>query len=215
MRALLTGFAPFPGVPVNASMRLVRELEAAAKGVFPDTTLSVAVLPTEWLAAPRQLEILIEQARPDLLLHFGVSNGARGFELELRGQNRCVLEPDAAGSLPAAEALDAGGPEVMRVTVPVARIVFRLRQRGIPAFLSHDAGGYLCNATLYHSLAKARHAPGRRVGFIHIPAGLANPATNRLGRASACPLTWSQAIDGGLEILAACLNRSGLPARPR
>jgi len=47
--------------------------------------------------------------------------------------------------------------------------------------------------------------PGRRVGFIHIPASLAKPEGAR--RPGACPLNWAQAMEGGLEILAACLNR--------
>ena len=173
MRVLLTGFAPFPGVPINASMRLVPELVAAAKRRFPGTTVSAGLLPTEWVAAPRQMEVLLAEVKPDLLLHFGVSSRARGFEIELRGQNRCDQQPDAIGGLPSSSAVHADGPNFMRASLPVAYIVSRLRRRGIRAFASRDAGGYLCNATLYNSLAKARGVPGRRVGFIHLPASLA------------------------------------------
>jgi pyroglutamyl-peptidase len=207
MRVLLTGFAPFPGVPVNATMALVPQLADRAKSHFPGTKLSAGVLATEWLAAPRQLDILLAQARPDLILHFGVSGRARGFEIELRGQNRCLPAADAGGALPVSAAVRADGPEILRVSLPVNYLVARLRRRGIPAFVSRDAGGYLCNATLYHSLAAARAQPGRRVGFIHIPASLAWPTAAGRGRSGACPLTWAQALEGGLEILAVCLNR--------
>jgi len=205
MRVLLTGFAPFPGVPVNASVRLVRELVEAARRRFPGTKVSAGVLPTEWQAAPRQLEILLAETRPDLLLHFGVSSRARGFEIEQRGLNRCQLQLDAAGALPASIAVREGGPDSMPTSLPVSYIVARLRRRGIRAFASRDAGGYLCNATLYASLERARSVPGRRVGFIHIPASLAKPEGAR--QPGACPLNWAQAMEGGLEILAACLNR--------
>jgi pyroglutamyl-peptidase len=94
----------------------------------------------------------------------------------------------------------------VKTSLPVQHIVARLRVRGIPAFVSRDAGGYLCNATLYHSLGRAREAPGRRVGFIHIPATLGRSGAANRGRVGACRLTWEQASAGGLEILAACLG---------
>src|SRR5262245_27747504 len=211
MRVLLTGFAPFPGVPVNATMALVPQLADRAKCRFPGARLIAGVLPTEWEAAPRQMETLLAQASPDLILHFGVSSRARGFEIEQRGQNRCLLAPDAGGAFPPSPAVRAGGPEILRASLPVYYIVARLRRRGIAAFASRDAGGYLCNATLYNSLATARAQPGRRVGFIHLPASLARPAVT--GRSGTCPLTWAQALEGGLEILAACLNRFAVSRR--
>src|SRR5262245_34574538 len=199
MRVLLTGFAPFPGVPVNASVRLVRELVEAARRRFPGTKVSAGVLPTEWQAAPRQLEILLAESRPDLLLHFGVSSRARGFEIEQRGLNRCQLPVDAAGALPASIAVREGGPDSMPTSLPVSYIVARLRRRGIRAFASRDAGGYLCNATLYASLERARSVPGRRVGFIHIPASLAKPEGAR--QPGACPLNWRRRMRAGLRTL--------------
>jgi pyroglutamyl-peptidase len=211
MRVLLTGFASFPGVPVNATMTLVPQLAAAAKPRFPGVKLVAGVLPTEWLAAPRQMELLLAQARPDFILHFGVSARARGFEVEQRGQNRCLPAADAGGAFPVSPAVRPGGPEMLRASLPVNYIVARLRRKGIPAFASRDAGGYLCNATLYNSLATARAQPGRRVGFVHVPASLARPAVAGRQTSGACPLTWAQALEGGLEILAACLSRFAAP----
>ncbi len=101
-----------------------------------------------------------------------------------------------------------GGAEHIAASLPVQHIVSRLRRRGIPAFVSRDAGGYLCNATLYHSLACGRDAPGRRVGFIHIPATLGRPGAANRGRVGASRLSWEQAQTGGLEILSTCLGRA-------
>ena len=61
----------------------------------------------------------------------------------------------------------------------------------MPVSLSNDAGGYLCNAVLYHAL----HAIGSaghpcRAGFIHLPVDLSQP-----------PLTFDDAIAGALEII--------------
>jgi len=217
---LVTGFGPFPGVPVNATMQLLPELLRAAPRHFPDVHLAGEVLPTEWAAAPRRLERLLAEIEPDLALHFGVSSRARGFEIETRAQNACSASVDAAGLAPPGTAIDASGPDFLGAGLPAQYIVTRLRRRGIAAFVSRDAGAYLCNATLYHSLGQARRAPGRRVGFVHVPASLARPGGSNRGRAGACPLTWEQTLEGALEILAACLGRpqreaSAVQAAPR
>jgi pyroglutamyl-peptidase len=210
---LITGFGPFPGVPVNATMRLVPELAQAGVRRFAGVRIATAVLATEWAAAPRRLEALLEEIEPDLVLHFGVSSRARGFEVEARAQNACMQSPDAAGALPPGGAVRDGGPEFIAATLPVRHIVARLRRRGIPAFVSRDAGGYLCNATLYHSLRCARDRPGCRVGFVHIPATLGRPGAANRGRVGGRTLTWEQTHVGGLEILAACLRLPPPPAR--
>jgi pyroglutamyl-peptidase len=203
-RVLITGFGPYPGVPVNASMVLSAELAARVPRLFPGVDLTTAVIATEWFAAPQRLDRLLAESRPDVALHFGVSPRARGFELELRARNACSAVPDASGALPPDDKCDARGAEHLPVSLPVRHIAQRLRRIGIPAFLSRDAGAYLCNAALYHSLRLARVAPRRRVGFIHIPAAL---APGGLCRPGPFPLGWDATILGALEILAGCLAR--------
>jgi pyroglutamyl-peptidase len=212
---LITGFGPFPGVPVNATMRLLPELARAAPKLFPDVQFAIEVLPTEWAAGPRRLQQVLAQVEPDIALHFGVSARARGFEIEQRARNACAATPDASGALPSGAALHACGAEHLAASLPVRHIVARLRRAGIPAYVSRDAGTYLCNAALYRSLecAKDEAAAGRRVGFVHIPATLARPGGPNRGRTGACPLTWDEAVVGALEILAACLGRPSPGAR--
>ncbi len=209
---VVTGFGPFPGVPVNATMRLVPELAQVAASAFPDVRIVTEVLATEWLSAPQRLDRLLAEIAPDIVLHFGVSSRARGFEIETRARNYCQPSPDASGLLPPAPSLREGGAEAMAASLPVQHLVARLRRRGIAAFVSRDAGAYLCNALLYHSLCCAGQAQGRRVGFIHMPASLARPGGANRGRSGACPLTWPEAVAGGLEIVAGCLGRN-VPAR--
>ena len=207
---LITGFGPFPGVPSNATMQLLPQLAQVAPRIFPDVRFAFEVLPTEWSAGPRRLQMLLAEVAPDLAVHFGVSSRARGFEVEQRARNACAVAPDACGALPTAAAVRAVGPEYLPASLPVRHIVARLRRLGIAAFVSRDAGTYLCNAALYHSLTSAKDeaATGRRVGFVHIPAALARPAGANRGRSGASPLTWQQALDGALEILATCLRRT-------
>lgn len=210
---LVTAFGPFPGVPVNATMGLVSTLGRLARTALPGVRVHAEVLATEWTSAPRRLEQLLAEIEPDLVLHFGVSSSARGFEIETRACNVRSLSPDAAGELPAAGVVSVKGAEHLRSTIPVAFLVRRLRAKGVPAFASRDAGQYLCNATLYHSLECARGAAGRRTGFIHVPSSLAWPGRASRAQSARCVLTWDQAVEGALEIVAGCLGRGPVAVR--
>jgi pyroglutamyl-peptidase len=206
---LLTGFGPFPSVPANATSLLVPRLAEAARTAFPGIVFETRTLPTEWTAGIDDLDGHYRDIAPGVALHFGVSSRARGFEIEARGRNRRALLPDATGTFPSAPMLREDGHEYLASTVPVAAIVDRLRRRGYPAFVSRDAGGYLCNATLYSALDMARRgARDHRIGFIHLPASLlVEERRLTLGVHPRCPLTWRDAIDGGLEIIGATLGR--------
>jgi len=208
---LLTGFGPFPGVPVNASSELARELASTAVGKLPGVEVVSASLPTEWELGPIELRRLIAEVRPDIALHFGVSERARGFEIEARAKNRCGAGVDAAGQLLEASALLDGAADTRPAGIDARQVVEELRRAALPAFLSRDAGGYLCNAIFFHSLGHAT-APvyGHQAGFIHIPANLAG--ARRWPARPCMPLSWNEAVEGGLVILAACLRRRPISA---
>ena len=208
---LLTGFGPFPGHPLNVSGLLAERLAGSAAREFPGCRIRFATLPTEWQAGPRLLAQLIEELQPAISIHLGISRRARGFVIETRARNVAAQTCDAIGELPAEARLSGEGADVLASTWPAGRIVARLRRLGLPAVLSHDAGRYLCNAVLYHSLATLPSAPQAllpRRGFVHIPPSLGE--TDHSGRTGLAQrkLGWEEAIDGGLEILAACLGRS-------
>lgn len=206
---LITGFGPFPGHSCNASGLLAERLAAAAADRLPGYRICAATLPTEWSAGPNQLARLASEFEPVIGLHFGISRRARGFVVETRARNVAAPSRDAIGALPADARILGKGPEMLSSTWPAGRIVARLRRLGLPAALSHDAGSYLCNAILYHSLAAASsNGQGGlpRRGFVHIPAGLSGLERNGRLPNPACQLDWNGAITGGLEILAACLG---------
>jgi pyroglutamyl-peptidase len=205
---LLTGFGPFPGAPRNASSALIENLALLAGSRLPGYVVHAETLPTEWQAGPARLAELLEELDPVIALHFGVSHRARGFVVETRARNTRQDIFDACGASPEALVVAEGGPDEMAATLPAGLIVERLRRRSIPVQLSRDAGGYLCNAVLYHSLAEARsrgsRGVGPRRGFIHIPDGLSKGRGGAARRSSVCLLDWESAVDGGLEIMAAC-----------
>ena len=213
---LMTGFGPFPTVPANATMTLVPRLAVAARQLFPAVRIVTEILPTEWIAAPIRVNDLLTAHQPDIILHFGVSSRARGFEIETRGQNVRVMAPDASGAHPSAPAVSEAGQHLLPSRIPVGEIVRRLRLQKLPAYQSWSAGTYLCNATLYHSLTET-HGGVSQAGFVHIPGSLAPvglQSAKTLRTSPGCPLTWPQALAGGLEIVATLLDQpSPNPAR--
>jgi pyroglutamyl-peptidase len=203
---LITGFGAFPGVAANATETLVPQLATAARARFPDYEIVDAVLPVDWKRAPELLQSLLDANAPSVALHFGVSHRAEDFRLERLSRNVCEPRHDACGALPEDVAVLRSGSDTLPATLPIDRIVARLKEIDVPCCTSDDAGAYLCNALLYRSLAAAHTRSTPHVaGFVHIPAALAvggcDPA-----EAAECLLSWPMAVAGGLEIIAACLE---------
>lgn len=199
---LLTGFGPFPGIAVNATGQLVPRLAKLARARFPAYRVRTEILPTEWVAGPARVLEITNALRPAIALHFGVSAQTSGFEIEARGANICRQAADAADALPAAHQLIAGGPAEHGVSLDVGQAVERLKSLGLPAAVSHDAGGYLCNAVLYHALRHAAaHAPRSIVGFVHVPS--------RIGDDADGVMSWADAERGALAILGVAVGQRG------
>ena len=98
-RVLLTGFGPFPGVPVNPSGWLAETLAERWLSAEADGRVHARILPTEWEAAaliPR----LCETLQPHVMIHFGVSEHANTFRIERSAHNRAAPRADARGALP-------------------------------------------------------------------------------------------------------------------
>ena len=166
LRLLVTGFGPFPGAPENPTSALVQWLASTPADEIGAPVLRAIVLPTDYRKSWDRLRRVYNSFHPDIVVHFGLSTRAKAITVERLGRNSCLAErPDAAGWWPRRVLGKAGA---MASTLPAEKIVAALIGAGIPAELSDDAGGYVCNATLYRSLAVPQ-ARERMVGFIHVP----------------------------------------------
>lgn len=200
---LLTGFGPFPGIDDNATTALVPELAVAARDHFPRHQVIGEILPVEWQRGPQLLQQLLAETNPAIALHFGVTKHASGFQIELVGRNVCGPRIDAVGEFPPAAHVVEAGPETIASSFPAERIIARLERAGLACTTSESAGTYLCNALLYHSLARAQAQPMPCIaGFIHLPAGLSAKANVE----AECRLSWDDALNGSIEIIAACVE---------
>jgi hypothetical protein len=152
------------------------------------------------------LAAVIAEVKPDLILHFGVSSRARGFEIEQRAHNACRSMPDAAGCCRGPPPCVTAAPTCCALACPCRTSCWRSSGAAFRLRLAR-CGAYLCNAVLYHSLQMAadKLRIAASASCMCRPAGAAR-RPNR-GRVGACPLTWPQAVEGGLEIIAGCLGR--------
>ena len=211
---LLTGFGSFPDVPVNASWPLVQDIAKTTSRAILELDLHIIELPTNWRAAPTILQKALARYHPDIILHFGVSAAATGFEIETTARNITCQMKDADGHIPVLDCLQVGGPDHLPVRLDGNAIVTALVRDGLPARISDDAGAYLCNAILYHSLLYTQdHRHDMLAGFIHIPDTLAAQIPGRAAvapskdeirthrPAAPCNLNWDEAVRGGVTIL--------------
>jgi len=163
-RVLVTGFEPFGGADVNPSQKLV---EALASEPSEGVELATAVLSVAWARAADELARALDSAKPELVVCFGQADGRAQVEVE-----RFALNfddgADEAGETRRAEIVP-GGPVAYRSSLPVDAIVEALREEGIPATSSRDAGGFLCNHVFYVLMRTLAERPGIRGGFVHVP----------------------------------------------
>jgi pyroglutamyl-peptidase len=165
---LVTGFLAFPGAPVNPSAAIVMRLlqRHARRFRLHGISLQTAVLPVVYDEVTRELETLVARTHPDAIVHLGLASWRKQLSVETRAVNRITtLHPDAAKRRAAARAVRAGGLPALRSPLATLSLAMLMARTGVPAQLSIDAGDYVCNQTLYASLASG-DAPAV---FIHVP----------------------------------------------
>lgn len=167
MKALVTGFEPFGGEGINASLEAVRRLPARI-GALDVVT---AELPTSYARSIPALKAAIRDARPGIVLCVGEAGERSLLSVERVAVNlQDARIPDNDGAAPVDRPVVRGGPAAYFATLAVRKMVAALRAAELPAELSTSAGTFVCNHVFYGlmHLAAARH--GRlRAGFLHVP----------------------------------------------
>lgn len=183
-RILVTGFGPFPGAPENPSAQIVRRL---ARFPFPSHRVATFVFPTQYRAVDRDLPALIAAFRPQVVVMFGLAANTPYVRIETQAQNVISRHPDAAGHVPARDAIQPAGAARLRGEAPFARLAQASRAAGVKTRLSADAGTYVCNYIYWRAIALLRRHSGlRRAVFVHVPepGGRDAPSLERLVRAA-------------------------------
>ena len=167
---LITGFGPFGPHDFNPTMALIQAL--AARGL-DGHQLTTAILPVEYERCADMFFELVESARPDAAVAFGLAFSIDRIHVERVALNLDEAPyPDNAGVSRRGERILQDGPVGYWSGLPVERLVAALIQAGIPAGASNSAGGFICNHLFY----RVRHrleSEGRQLpmGFVHVPPG--------------------------------------------
>lgn len=219
LRVLITGFGPFPGIIDNASATFAPVLAHHIQQTLPQLQTGFAILPTEWDAAPRLLRRLLNELRPHLCLHFGVSGAARGLVLETVARNSASERPDATGWVPLSRVLQPGAPALLMPPIGPFRLMGRALRDGLPISPSVNAGTYVCNAVFFHSLWQARRlvatGPSRRLAaFVHLPVRVGGAGEAEDASLNATDLPLQQALAGSFSILSAMAEVSAAAMVP-
>jgi pyroglutamyl-peptidase len=166
---LVTGFEPFGGETVNASWEAAQKLEGWCHG---DTVAVARLLPCAYDASVKTFISAIETLRPDGLLMAGQAARRAVVCVERFARNLDdATAADNDGVLRTAMRISDGAPERLEATASVSAIARAIREAGIPARISTDAGGFVCNH-LYFGALRYLGSRGSVIPavFVHLPA---------------------------------------------
>lgn len=161
---LVTAFAPFSGDATNSSQMILDSLADVVDGY----TIVKTVLPVEFVGAPVAALEIYDKVKPSAVVMLGQAGGRSAITPEAVAKNVMnAVIPDAVGFKPEGAAVEDGGADILHSTLPVERMVRAIKAAGVPAYVSYDAGGYVCNCVFYSMMCRV--GSGVPTGFIHVP----------------------------------------------
>jgi pyroglutamyl-peptidase len=169
---LVTAFEAYDEWQVNASWLALVEL---TKELPQSPRIVTRRYPVDF----SQMRTLLEQdlaENHDFALHIGQAPGLGRIHLESVAINiggHSHQPPDNY------QALVEDGPAAYVSKLPLAKWASALREQGIPAQVSHHAGTFLCNATMYmsHYIAEQQQLK-TQAAFLHIPLDISQALMN-------------------------------------
>lgn len=166
---LVTGSAPFAGLPDSPASDLLARVEGAQ---LDGVTIRTAQLPVSRARLPRVIDDLIKEHRPAFYMSLGLALGTPVPRLETTAINRTDFAvADNEGTRPTdGGPIDPDGPPARFATWDAKALAQGLLAHDLPATVSHHAGTHLCNLVLYCALGAMERAnlPGP-AGFFHLP----------------------------------------------
>ncbi|MFN7122790.1 MAG: pyroglutamyl-peptidase I [Hydrogenophaga sp.] len=169
-KILLTGFDAFGGATLNPSWLAVQALRC--RQILGHTVVA-AQLPTVFDASLIELNALLKQHQPALVVCVGQAGGRKAISLERVAINvNDAPIADNAGGQPVDTPVKPGAPAAYFTSLPIKAMLAALQAEGVAAEVSQTAGTFVCNHVFYglmHALATQRSLQHTRGGFIHVP----------------------------------------------
>ncbi|HIG44537.1 MAG TPA: hypothetical protein EYQ14_28980 [Gammaproteobacteria bacterium] len=158
MPTLVTGFSPFDGRNVNSSW-------VAASSLRDVATLRIPVV---WGKPLELLQAAIAEFEPNIIISMGEGK-EEYFHIETVARNKRNPRQDNNGQLPSTPII-TGAPDTLQATIDSTALHHALKAEQIPVRISNDAGGFLCDETLYVlEMMKLQRPVVETVVFVHLP----------------------------------------------
>ncbi len=172
---VVTGFEPFGKYSENPSGEVAKALNSER---IMNQEIRGIVLPVAYRRAKRIIEETLMKYRPLIFLGIGLAPGSPSIKLERIAINIMDFKkPDNDGEKPVDIPIYPDGPLAYMATIPIRRVCKVLRERGIPAVISYNAGTFLCNFVFYTTLYNVDKLQLKtKVGFVHIPCDVGQVA---------------------------------------
>lgn len=165
MKILLCAFDPFGGESINPALEAVKAVKV--DGI----ELVKAEIPTVFYKSLEKATAIIDEIAPDAVIMIGQAGGRANVTPERVAINISDANiDDNEGNRPSDEPIEVGAPAAYFSTLPIKKIVEKLKEENIPAAVSNSAGTFVCNHLMYGVLNHiAKKGLKTVAGFIHIP----------------------------------------------
>jgi pyroglutamyl-peptidase len=177
---LVTGFEPFGGESVNASWEAAKRLEGWRRG---ECAAVARLLPCAYDLSVKEFIRVFEALQPEAVLMTGQAARRAVVSVERFALNLDDAPgPDNRGVTRTAAKIVGEGPDRLEAAAPVKAIADAIREAGIAARVSTNAGGFVCNHLYFGAL---HYLSGRKLTtpavFLHLPVtpGQTPPKANR------------------------------------
>ena len=155
---LVTAFKPFGTLKENSSF------EALSKANLQDNVKKY-YLDVDLVKTKEELEYLIDNVKPEMIIMFGESGMFPKVQIERRAHNLLNFRiEDNGGHMPINQKIEEKGKEYLTSSLNIDYLIAYLKAAGIEAEASLDAGQFICNYSYY--LALKTKIP---CVFVHLP----------------------------------------------
>ena len=167
MKVLITGFAPFNNEKINPSYEAVKLIS----DMIDDIIVEKLEVPVSFNNAFKTVLNKIKDTDYDAVILVGQAGGRSMISLEKVAINyRYAAIPDNDGASFNHESIIEDGMNAYFTTLPIVKMVDKLKENDIKASISFTAGTYVCNDLMYQVIKYFEdNNKNTKAGFIHVP----------------------------------------------
>ena len=167
----MTGFEPFADFKVNPSWEAARTFDDKEIDSFKVKSFQI---PLAYKEIKPTITQIIDNQKPAVIINLGQSYRPL-ISLEKVAINLVDLTESTiiynCGTRPKDETLESNAPAAYFTTLPIRKILNKLREDNIPAEISYSAGTFGYNQMFYQTMHKIRKDRlDTRAGFMHVPS---------------------------------------------